>query len=106
MERCVEWYRTVLDTEPTDHGRNWSSFRVSSANIALHFIEEPMSAGKVELSLVSLEPLEKVVSRLEDAGVDVARGIADEAFGRSIRLVDPEGMSIQINEHDPDLYAD
>jgi len=31
---------------------------------------------------------------------DVARGIADEAFGRSIVLRDPNGLVIQVNTHD------
>ncbi len=35
----------------------------------------------------------------------VARGIADEAFGRSIVLQDPNGLQIQVNEHDRELYA-
>jgi hypothetical protein len=31
---------------------------------------------------------------------DVARGIADEAFGRSIVLRDPNGLAIQVNAHE------
>jgi len=30
---------------------------------------------------------------------------AFEAFGRSLLLHDPDGLPLQINEHDPDLYA-
>ena len=106
MEGSVDWYRRVLGVAPTHHGTSWSSFRIGSTNLALHAIDEPMEPGRVELSLIVLEQLEAVVSRLESVDIEIARGIADETFGRSIRLRDPEGMSFQINEHDPELYED
>jgi hypothetical protein len=44
------------------------------------------------------EPLEEVATRLP-----LHRGIADEAFGRSVVVRDPDGTLIQVNEHDPDI---
>jgi hypothetical protein len=38
-------------------------------------------------------------------GGDHHDGIADENFGRLLRVTDPDGMVIQINEHDPQLYG-
>ena len=35
----------------------------------------------------------------EAGNLEVARGIADEAFGRSLVVRDPDGLEIQINEH-------
>ena len=29
----------------------------------------------------------------------------DESFGRSLRVVDPDGMLVQVNEHDRELYT-
>jgi hypothetical protein len=29
----------------------------------------------------------------------------DEAFGRSLVVTDPDGLEIQINEHDHELYT-
>jgi hypothetical protein len=43
------------------------------------------------------------VERLRAAGVPLERDIADESFGRSIRLRDPDGLPISVNERDPDL---
>lgn len=45
------------------------------------------------------------MAQLQAAGVAVEHEIADEAFGRSLRLRGPDGLPLQINEHDPDLYA-
>ena len=67
--------------------------------LALHTAEEG-KAGRVELSMVAKQPLEQLAEVSAPA-----RGIADEAFGRSIVLQDPNGLQIQVNEHDRELYA-
>ncbi|MDE0527231.1 MAG: hypothetical protein OXH85_00800 [Truepera sp.] len=43
-------------------------------------------------------------SALAGLGITPLGNIADEAFGRSLLLGDPAGLTIQINEHDPELY--
>lgn len=106
MDQAVAWYRAVLGTDPATHGTHWASFRVGGANLALHYAEEALRPGKVELSLVVTEPLEVITDRLAASGIALHRGIADETFGRSLQLVDPEGLIIQVNEHDPELYED
>lgn len=106
MEPAVDWYRRVLDTDPATHGAQWASFRVGDANLAIHRLEEPQPAGKVEVSLVVTQPLEQLVTRLASVGITPHRGIVDETFGRSLQLKDPEGLVVQVNEHDPEFYAD
>lgn len=106
MDVAVEWYSKVLGVEPITHGSHWSSFRVGGANLALHWTDAEEPAGRVELSLVTTEPLESMLSRLEGLGIEPVRGIADETFGRSIVLRDPAGGTVQVNEHDPELYDD
>jgi hypothetical protein len=59
----------------------------------------------MELALLSHEPLASLVDQLRAAGVTVENEIADEAFGRSLLLHDPDGLPIQINEHDPELHS-
>lgn len=59
----------------------------------------------VELAFATHVRLETVMAQLQAAGVAVEHEIADEAFGRSLRLRGPDGLPLQINEHDPDLYA-
>lgn len=50
------------------------------------------------------EPLEEVSRRLTAAGYE-HQPIADEAFGRFLQVVDPEGVVVQVQEHDPSLYT-
>ncbi len=106
MEPAVDWYRKVLGSDPATHGSHWASFRIGGANLALHYVEETTPAGRVELSLVVTQPLEDLVARLESVGIAPHRGIVDETFGRSLQLMDPEGLVVQVNEHDPESHED
>ncbi|MEM7323886.1 MAG: VOC family protein [Actinomycetota bacterium] len=94
MDRAVGWYTTLVGVEPAMTSEHWTSFPVSGANLALHLTDERPTAGGVELSLVTDEPLETVLQR-----VDAAVGITEQPFGRSIVVVDPDGTRIQVNEH-------
>jgi catechol 2,3-dioxygenase-like lactoylglutathione lyase family enzyme len=72
----------------------WSRLRVGDgAALALHG-EIDGNAGHIELAM-NADDLEPLAGR-----DDVARGIADEAFGRSIVLRDPNGLAIQVNAHE------
>jgi hypothetical protein len=55
----------------------------------------------MELALVARGRLEDV--QVSDADA-LARPIADEAFGRSLLLRDPDGLTLQVNEHDHELH--
>jgi uncharacterized glyoxalase superfamily protein PhnB len=59
----------------------------------------------VELAFEAEEPLEDVVARLRAAGFEPVTAIVDESYGRSFRVRDPEGLSIQVNEHDRALHG-
>jgi uncharacterized glyoxalase superfamily protein PhnB len=84
----------------------WSELALGNATLALHHIDKlpEKHMGRVALALVAPAPLEPLVERLKAAGVPFEQEIADEAFGRSVQVRDPDGLIIQINEHDPDLY--
>ncbi len=100
MERSIAWYSALLDSQPAYASSHWTSFPVAGGTLALHLTDEAITSGGVELSLVTEVPLEAVQTRVE-----VSRGIADEAFGRSLVVHDPDGTSIQVNEHDAELYS-
>lgn len=101
VEASVAFYTNLgfsLDARSRSNG--WAELRAGDgAVLALHAVHEGHGPG-MELSLVAAEPLDRVAS-----GLPVARGVADEAFGRSIVLRDPDGREIQINEHDHELYT-
>ncbi|HXV96951.1 MAG TPA: VOC family protein, partial [Anaerolineae bacterium] len=60
---------------------------------------------RVELAFATHQPLEQLMAQLTAAGITMENEIVDEAFGRSLLLRDPDGLPLQINEHDPALYA-
>jgi hypothetical protein len=55
--------------------------------------------------MVAQRPLADIMTALQNAGVTLTNEIVDEAFGRSLTIYDPDGLPIQINEHDPELYS-
>ncbi|HXY86090.1 MAG TPA: VOC family protein [Gaiellaceae bacterium] len=101
MDESVAFYeRLGFEVDIQSRSQHWTELKAGDgAVLALHSAEAG-KAGRVELSMVAEEPLE----RLADV-TSIARGIADEAFGRSIILRDPNGLEIQVNEHDRELYA-
>jgi catechol 2,3-dioxygenase-like lactoylglutathione lyase family enzyme len=93
-----------FSSRPTRRGHSvWTELLADTGGLALHLRPEGTPGPEVELSLESGEPLENVAARLRSAGYDLATAIVDEAFGRSFTVRDPEGLLIQVNEHDRDL---
>ena len=96
MDESVAFYeRLGFEVDIQSRSQNWTELKVGDAAVlALHSAEDG-TPGRVELSMVAEQPLERIA-----ALVPLARGIADEAFGRSLVLADPNGLEIQVNEHD------
>jgi uncharacterized glyoxalase superfamily protein PhnB len=109
MEAASRFYQALgLPVEyamrPTRDGQvMWAELRADQGSLALHHTAPDATEPDVELSFASDEPLEKVVERLARAGYEPNTAIVDESFGRSFTVRDPEGMLIQINEHDREL---
>jgi catechol 2,3-dioxygenase-like lactoylglutathione lyase family enzyme len=61
--------------------------------------------GAVELNFESTDPLEEVEARLRARGATIARPTSDEAFGRQLQLVSPDGLLLKIDELDPVLFG-
>jgi catechol 2,3-dioxygenase-like lactoylglutathione lyase family enzyme len=93
MDASLAFYESLgFDVEM--RSSMWSRLRAADgAALALHG-EVDGNAGSVELAM-NADDLEPLADR-----DDVARGIADEAFGRSIVLRDPNGLTIQVNAHE------
>lgn len=104
MDRSLSFYQ-ALGFSLKQKGSMWSELQLGEETLALHFAEQlPTTKTKqVELAFTSQAPLEAIVAHLQAAGISLPHEIADEAFGRSLLIVDPDGLPIQINEHDPDL---
>ena len=93
MEASLGFYES-LGFEVEMRSPMWSRLRAGDgAALALHG-ELEGNAGHIELAM-NADDLDSLAAR-----DDVARGIADEAFGRSLVLRDPNGLAIQVNAHD------
>ena len=99
MDSSIAFYERLGFTS-TSRSEMWSELAAGDgAVLALHK-SAAEHAGRVELALVAEEPLERVADALAPY-----RGIADEAFGRSLVVQDPNGLKIQVNEHDHTLSS-
>ncbi len=106
MDRSVAFYQGLLpEVSIISRSPYWTELNVSGTSLALH-VAESLPAGelRVELALLATKSLEAVIEDLRLAGIEVARGVQDEAFGRSMVVEDPDGLRIQVNEHDGDVY--
>ncbi len=101
MDESVAFYeRLGFEVDIQSRSQMWTELKAGDgAVLALHSAEggEP---GRVELSMVADQPLERIAEL-----ASLARGIADDEFGRSLVLEDPNGLLIQVNEHDRELYG-
>jgi len=104
----VDFYAALgFPTDVASRTGDWIELASTSAAIAVHHVEpdEPHHRpGTAELAFEADEPLETVRSRLDEAGFPGAV-IVDEAHGRSLRILDPEGVPVQVNEFDRELYT-
>ena len=103
VNRSLEFYSALgFATLLTGRSGNWAEMSLGDAILGLHHTDPvPPITGRIELCLLSQEPLEQLLERLQ-----IERPfIVDEAFGRSFVLHDPDGNAIQINEHDTSLYG-
>jgi len=109
MQRSVAFYEALgLKVSARQRNDYWTELSLGDALLALHrdgHLPDPHHNQRMMLTLVTHEPLEMLVAQLDRAGVKPTREIADEAFGRSLLLHDPDGLPVQINEHDEELYT-
>jgi catechol 2,3-dioxygenase-like lactoylglutathione lyase family enzyme len=79
----------------------WAELDGAHSCMALHLTEE--GEQRMELTFDSAGPLEPLAERLRSAGFTV-ENILDEGYGRSMQVHEPNGLMVQVNEHDEDLY--
>ena len=112
--RSADFFLTLgAELQPGGVNPFWTEMKLGGRKFALHGPPDPTQppsrsdlGGPVGISLVVDEPLEAVRDRLAAAGVPITRDIADEPFGRSMVIADPDGLTMQVNQHDPDRHAD
>jgi predicted enzyme related to lactoylglutathione lyase len=107
MEASARFY-AALGLVPGDSSRsgNWIELGASGGLLGLHTARTSHQdvPGHVELAFETQEPLEALAERLTAAGFE-PEAIMDENFGRSLHVTDPDGIRVQVNEHDRELYT-
>ncbi|WP_406291921.1 VOC family protein [Embleya sp. NBC_00896] len=80
----------------------WAQLSADAGALGIHdaAVSKGRPPGTVELGFATEERLEDVARRLADAGYELK--LFDEDFGRSIRVVDPDGVNVRIQEIDQD----
>ncbi len=105
LERAVAFY-SLFGLAPHNRRQgNLIELRGENLTIALHRTESlPATEPKprVLLTFEADRPLPELADELRRAGVEFERHIPDEAYGYSMAVRDPDGLLIQINQHDID----
>ncbi|WP_067473814.1 VOC family protein [Nocardia amamiensis] len=104
VEACRKFYAGLGLAFDSDASVDvWAQLSADAGAVGLHDfrVSKGRPAGSVELGFATDEKLEVVASRLREQGYDYE--IFDEDFGRSLRVVDPDGVTLQIQEIDMDV---
>lgn len=104
MAAATRFYRALgLELGDVTRPGSWVELPAATGMLALHRADGA-EAGRCELAFEADEPLEAVADRLRAAGY-APEPIVDESFGRSLRVLDPDGTWVQVNENDRTLYT-
>ena len=102
MAASTRFYRALgLELGDVTRPGSWVELPAAAGVLALHRADGP-DAGRCELAFEADEPLEAVADRLRSAGF-APEPIVDESYGRSLRVRDPDGAWVQVNDHDRSL---
>jgi hypothetical protein len=101
---AVRFYHALgLDIGPMSRPGAWAELPAASGMLAVHEADGT-AVGACELAFEADEPLETITERLRAAGFE-PDAIVDENYGRSVLVRDPDGVWVQVNENDRDLYT-
>jgi catechol 2,3-dioxygenase-like lactoylglutathione lyase family enzyme len=104
MEASARFYAALgLELGAATRPGGWRELPAAAGLLALHRAAAG-EAGACELAFEADEPLEAVRDRLVAAGF-APEPIMDESYGRSLRVADPDGVAVQVNENDRSLYT-
>ena len=106
MDASLAWYRRLLPQATlVSSSPYWSELDFGdAASLALHAAGEVSPGSQLGLALTADRPLETIRDDLAGWNIHVAGGLEEQPFGRSMVIHDPDGLPIQINEHDPAPY--
>ncbi|WP_407554740.1 VOC family protein [Streptomyces sp. Pv4-95] len=94
-----------LDVRQEPGAAVWVRLTAAAGAVGIHdaAVSKGRPPGTAELGFTTDEPLEAVALRLERTGY--AYELVDEDFGRSLRVTDPDGVIVQIQQIDPETVG-
>jgi len=102
VEAMTRFYEALgLRVGSVSRPGGWVELPADGGMLAVHRGDD---AGRCELAFETDEPLEDVAARLRAAGYEPGP-VIDEGFGRSLRVRDPDGVWVQINTYERELYT-
>jgi len=104
VDAVVRFYQALgLDVGARSRQGVWVELPAAGGMLAIHQAAEN-EAGQCELAFEADEPLAGVADRMRRAGFQPGP-VIDENYGHSLRVRDPDGVWVQINRHDRELYT-
>jgi hypothetical protein len=104
VAEATRFYRALgLAEGPVSRPGSWVELPATSGMLAVHEAGAD-DAGRCELAFETDEPLTDVADRLRAAGFPPGP-VIDENFGHSMRVLDPDGVWVQVNRNQRDLYT-
>lgn len=108
MDEAVHFYTEILGLKLRFRADNhWAEVTAGDTLVlGLHpaspAAAPPGTRGAIQIGLNVTQPLEGIVARLREQGVDVADTIADDGdAGRFVTLTDPDGNALYLWEGAP-----
>ena len=104
MDRAVQFYTEVLRLKLTNRfGNDWVTVEAGKGlTVGLHPASPkypaPGTKGAIALGLEIDEPIESVIARLSEKGVQIKGSIVRDEPGNFVGLEDPDGNAIYLWE--------
>ena len=107
MQRAADFYQQLGFTlRRRNRNGGWTELEFGTLLLFLHRVATlPAASKRLEFGFEAQQPLEQLAAQLLQSGVIVSAEIVDEGFGRILQLADPDGNTLTIVEHEPELYA-
>ena len=97
-----------LRSDVRSRSGHWIELTATGGEVCLHdaaIAADGQGRSGLALNFVAEEPLEAIDGRLRAAGFPPDGTIVDQEWGRSLLVPGPDGLIVQIDEPDRELYA-
>jgi catechol 2,3-dioxygenase-like lactoylglutathione lyase family enzyme len=109
VAEAARFYQALgLTSDVRSRSGHWIELGASGGELCLHdaaIAADGHGRNGVALNFVADEPLEAIEARLRAAGFPPEGTIVDQEWGRSLVVPGPDGIIVQIDEPDRELYT-